>query len=131
MAHLIVPSGTRRWVLIGILWLLGILAAAAVVWFLARKQKEKAAAADAGRSGADTGEIEALVKAAESKLAAARAGKIGSLPAIFVIGEPGSTKTSTVVHSGLEAELLAGQVYQDTNGHSHAIRRICGSPVAS
>ena len=32
---------------------------------------------------------------------------------IFVIGDRGTAKTSTLLHSGLEPELLAGQVYQD------------------
>ena len=41
--------------------------------------------------------------------------KLGNLPAIFLIGEAGTTKTSTMMHSGLEPELIAGQVYQDTN----------------
>ncbi|HXB72185.1 MAG TPA: ImcF-related family protein [Candidatus Acidoferrales bacterium] len=114
VASLAVPSGNRRWVLIGVLWLLGILAAAAVVWFLSGKNKQKEAAGDAD-TGEDADEIDALVKAAQMKLTAARAGALGGLPAIFLIGEPGSTKTSTVVHSGIEAELLAGQVYQDTS----------------
>jgi len=114
VGHLVLPAGTRRWVLIGILWLLGIIAAAAAVWFLSRREK-KAAEAKTGPGGPDAGEIAALVRQAEVKLAAARAGKIGALPGIFLIGESGSTKTSTVVHSGLEPELLAGQVYQDSN----------------
>ncbi|MGK4495695.1 hypothetical protein ACSLVN_28190, partial [Klebsiella pneumoniae] len=35
------------------------------------------------------------------------------LTAVFVVGETGTAKTSTVVHSGLDPELLAGQVYRD------------------
>ena len=62
LAHLIVPPGTRQWVLIGVLWLLGLLAAAAVVWFLAGKNKQKGGAADAADTGAETGEVDALVK---------------------------------------------------------------------
>src|SRR5258706_7385829 len=113
MANLILPAGTKRWVLIGVLWLLGLIAAAAVIWFLARKEKQKDGAGDGGGAGANSGEIDALIRAAEGKLAAARAGSIGKLPTILLIGAPGSTKTSTVINSGLEAELLAGQVHQD------------------
>ena len=36
------------------------------------------------------------------------------MPVVLVMGASGSTKTSTVVHSGLEPELLAGQIYQET-----------------
>src|SRR3954470_15998328 len=79
-AHLVVPPGTRRWVLIGVLWLLGIIAAGVVVWFLSRREKQAASADTAGASGPDSGELDALVREAETKLATARAGKIGSLP---------------------------------------------------
>ena len=112
-ATLIVPAGTKRWVLIAALWFLGLLAAAAVVWFLSRKQKQSAAGGEAPGGGADSSEIDALVRAAESKLAAAKVGRIGALPTILLIGAPGSTKTSAVLNSGLETELLAGQVNRD------------------
>ena len=113
----LLPTGTRRWILIGALWVVGIIAAAVVVWFLSRREKQAAAKEEAAASpaGAESGEIEALIREAEGKLTSARAGKIGTLPGIFLIGESGSTKTSTVVHSGLEPELLAGQVYQNSN----------------
>lgn len=116
MTHAVLPPGTRRWVLTGLLWLLGAIAAVAVMWFLGRREKGAAGAPTAsptGAGGAESGEIDALVREAEAKLASARVGKIGTLPGIFLIGEPGSTKTSTVVHCGLEPELLAGQVYQE------------------
>ncbi len=35
-----------------------------------------------------------------------------NLPAFLIVGPPGSGKTSVMLHSGLEPELLAGQVYQ-------------------
>ena len=41
--------------------------------------------------------------------------KIGKLPTILLIGETASAKTTTMVHSGLEPELLAGQVYEENN----------------
>ena len=37
----------------------------------------------------------------------------GKLPVVLVLGTPGSTKTSSVVRSGLEAELLIGDVFRD------------------
>jgi type VI secretion system protein ImpL len=111
--NLVLPLGTRRWVVIGVLWLLGIIAAAAVVWFLSRREEQGATGDTGGSGGPGSSEIDALVREADSKLSSARVGKIGALPAIVLIGESGSTKTSTVVNSGLDVELLAGHVFQD------------------
>ncbi len=57
-----------------------------------------------------------LVREAEAKLAAAKleqGARVANLPVYLLMGESGSTKTSIMTHSGLEAELLAGQVYQN------------------
>ncbi len=61
-------------------------------------------------------EIDSLVREAQTRLASsklAQGAKLSTLPLVFVIGETGSTKTSTILHSGLDPELLAGNVYQD------------------
>ncbi|MDX2150510.1 MAG: ImcF-related family protein [Bryobacteraceae bacterium] len=103
-----------------LLWLvligIGLLASALLFWWDSKKKKAQAAAAPAGGDAGAGDAIEALIREAEGRLAASKAapGGLGSLPLYFVIGEQGSTKTSIMVHSGLEAELLAGQVYQDT-----------------
>jgi type VI secretion system protein ImpL len=63
-------------------------------------------------------EIDLLIQEAENKLAAAKleqGARVGNLPVFLLIGDPGTTKTSVMLHSGLEAELLSGQVYQDGN----------------
>jgi len=63
-------------------------------------------------------DINALIQEAETKLAAGKqagGGKAASLPVYFLLGETGSAKTSVMLHSGLEPELLAGQVYQGGN----------------
>ena len=41
-----------------------------------------------------------------------RSARVGNLPLFLVMGESGSAKTSVVLHSGLEPELLAGQAVQ-------------------
>ncbi|HBY61863.1 MAG TPA: hypothetical protein DEH78_18745 [Solibacterales bacterium] len=104
-----------------LLWLVligvGLLASALLLWWDNKKKKAQAAAAPAAGGDAGAGDaIEGLIREAESRLAASKAapGGLGSLPLYFLIGEQGATKTSLMVHSGLEAELLAGQVYQDT-----------------
>src|ERR1039457_5217030 len=81
-------TGTKLWILRGALWLIGVVAAAVVTWFFWDKQR---------------------------KAQIAKGARIGNLPLILLVGEASSTKTSTMMHSGLEPELLAGHVYQDGN----------------
>ena len=61
-------------------------------------------------------DIDTLVREAEARLQASKLGRaasLGNLPLYLLVGEPGSAKTSIVLHSGLEPELLAGQTVQD------------------
>ncbi len=44
-----------------------------------------------------------------------RGTKLPSLPVIFLLGDSGAGKTCVATQSGLEPELLSGQVYQDGN----------------
>ena len=112
-------TGTKLWLLRGALWLIGIVAAAVVTWFFWDKQKKEERAAEPSEEAPAGGdEIAVLMRDAERKLSTAQLAKgarIGNLPAILLLGEVSSTKTSTMMHSGLEPELLAGQVYRDGN----------------
>ncbi len=109
-------QGSNLWILRIGLWVIGIAAAGAFLWFKRKEQRQRAGeAGDAGGQGHE--EIDSLLRDAEAKLAAGRiegGAKLGNLPAIFLIGEAGSTKTSIMIHSGLEPELIGGQVFQDT-----------------
>ena len=99
-------SGRTLWILWGGFLLLGLIASF-IVFLLGRR----AAAAAPPPDAADE-EIDNLLAAAQSRLltsGAAGAGKFGKLPLILILGPSGSTKTSVVVHSGLEPELLAGE----------------------
>jgi len=105
---------SRFYLLFSILAVLGISATGVFLWFWKRNRGN--AAAGSGPIEKDD-EIDALVREAENRLASsnlAKGAKLANLPMVFVIGEAGSTKTSTVLHSGLDPELLAGSVYQDT-----------------
>lgn len=90
-----------------------------VIVFMSKKKKAAAAAAQPGEPvGPGGDEISVLVHAAEAKLSAAKleeGARIGNLPVYVLMGQAGSTKTSVMVHSGLDPELLAGQVYQNTD----------------
>ncbi len=113
--------GTKLWVFRGLLMLVGLAGVGVFLWFKHnRKKQEEAAnaATNPAQAGESSDDIDSLIRDAEAKLATAQVQKgvkLGSLPAIFLIGETGTAKTTTIVNSGLDAELLAGQVYQDTN----------------
>lgn len=91
------------------LCLIGLVAAVAAVLFLKRR---RLLAGPAG--GGAMEEVAFLVRGANERLAASvkiRKGgaRVPELPAVLLLGESGSTKTTVVVNSGLEPELLAGQ----------------------
>jgi type VI secretion system protein ImpL len=107
--------------LMGTLVVLAGIAAVVIAWV----RKGKAAKAAKGGAGTappakDAGKeqaIRALFREAATrlKLAPRMAGaKLSSLPLILILGPEKSGKTSVVTRSGLDPELLAGQVYQDT-----------------
>ncbi len=106
------------WILRGGLMLLGILGALLAVLLRIKKQKEKAAREKPPTTGVTVQELISVVQEAEKRLAnsqSAKGQKLAELPLYFVIGDPGTTKTSMMAHSGLEPELLAGIVYQETS----------------
>ena len=111
-------DASRFYALFAILAVLGIGATGAFLWFW--KKTRGSAAGDGGQGTAPLEkdeEIDALVREAENRLAAsnlAKGAKLNNMPLVFVIGDTASTKTSSILHSGLDPELLAGSVYQDT-----------------
>jgi type VI secretion system protein ImpL len=107
---------TQFYIVFAILAVLGISATAAFVWFWNRKKSSPGSGSSSGPMDKDD-EIDALVREAENRLAAsnlAKGSKLMNLPMVFVLGDAGSTKTSIILNSGLDPELLAGSVYQDT-----------------
>lgn len=111
-------SGSKLTIFTLAMSLIALTAAAVAIVFAHNKEKaEKAAKAPAEQEqDAGTDDISVLVREAESKLASSQAGaKIGALPAVFIVGDTGVSKTSVMINSGLEAELLAGHVYQETS----------------
>ncbi len=106
-------QGSRLWILRGSLAFIGLLALILLIWWFIRRDKERGEMGVAGPGG---DEIDALIREAEKRLQASKLGKsasVGSLPLYLVLGETGSAKTTVVMHSGLEPELLAGQTMQD------------------
>ncbi len=108
-AALLGLTGSSRWLLVGGVWLLGLIAA--ILVFLWQSGKAKAEPVEA--EGRD--EIDVTFSAARNRLAAAKgkaAAKFGRLPVILMTGPASSAKTTIVAHSGMEPELLAGEVYR-------------------
>lgn len=97
------------------LTLIGLIAAAVCVWFVKRREKEAAEPAMPEPS-ASGGQVDFLIREANQRLASSSAGtRLSGLPVFLVLGESGSTKTSIIANSGLDAELIAGQAHQDSN----------------
>jgi type VI secretion system protein ImpL len=98
--------------------LIGILASAVAAWLTSKKfssDKDGGSPADAGKL--ESQDFDDLIEQAQDRLAEAEAEKdtkLNGLPAVFLIGDTASAKTSTMMNSGLEPELLAGQVYEES-----------------
>jgi type VI secretion system protein ImpL len=99
--------GSNLWLLRIGMALLGVAGFAGFCWLESRS---------GGGGGAGRDEVDLLLQEADARLQDSNLGRsasTGRLPAIFLLGDSGVAKTSTVLHSGLEPELLAGQAFQD------------------
>jgi type VI secretion system protein ImpL len=108
--RLLHATGGDAWLLRGGLTILGIISAALILWFF----RDRTPAGPATPEAQLAGEVERVLNTARGQLAAAKAGatkdaQFANLPVVLVLGPPGSTKTTTVVRSGLEPELLGGE----------------------
>jgi type VI secretion system protein ImpL len=104
-------QGRTALILRGGLALLGVLVAGVTLTYLLRKPAPPPPPKDAVAE-----EVQRALLAAEKKLATAKvapSGALGKLPVVLMLGTPGSTKTSSVVRSGLDVELLTGDVFRD------------------
>jgi type VI secretion system protein ImpL len=110
--------GSDVWILRGVLALLGLIAGAAVLWYLQKTKKAKEASGEGASQAGAADDLDTLVREAIRRLKHSTLGRgtnLGSLPLVFVMGDPGSTKTTVLIHSALDPELLAGQVYRDSD----------------
>ena len=119
-------GGSNVYYVVGMLGALGMTGAGLWVWITKKKEKEEggeAAAAAGGGGGTAAGPsgdaaIDAMINEADQRVSqssATQGAKIANLPMVFVVGDQGSTKTSALVYSGIEPELLAGAVYGEGN----------------
>ena len=101
-------SGRDLWILRGGLMLLGLAAAVLAGMYLAARARR--APAPAETEADDVGEALAAAQQRLAGSALAGRSRIAGLPVVLVMGPSGSAKTSTVVHSGIDPELLSGEV---------------------
>ncbi len=83
------------------------------IGYLMLRPKDNVAAAQSADAGAAAEMDHNFVEAARRMQAATGNKRLGSLPAVFLIGDSGTAKTSIIAKSGLEPELLAGQAFQE------------------
>jgi len=104
-------QGATLWLFRGGLMLIGVAAASLFLWFHYRLRRGKtlAPAEFAGVSE----QIKLLLRQAEQKLTMGKQGSMGTLPIVFVLGDQNSAKTSSIIHCGLEPELIAGHVFRE------------------
>lgn len=108
-------KGSDIWVLRIGLAVLGLIAAGILLWFQRKLQRDAEGAPEEAQSTTD---IDLLVRDAERRLRSSRLGRglnLAKLPLVFVMGPSSSAKTTTLVNSSTDAELLAGHVHQDNN----------------
>lgn len=77
-----------------------------LLWKLIQGQKTKPAGAAVERSSSDT---LFLARGASQRLSDSSRPAMARLPLVLVVGDTGATKTTLIVNSGLDPELLAGQ----------------------
>ncbi|HEX4030070.1 MAG TPA: ImcF-related family protein [Terracidiphilus sp.] len=105
-------AGTSLLILRILLVALGAIAAGIIVFFHLRDKRRDAAT----RNMPGGSDLDTLLRDAEHRLATAqRTGpkSLDALPLLYILGEANSAKTTAVIKSGFDPELLAGQVYRD------------------
>jgi type VI secretion system protein ImpL len=100
-----------------ILTFAGLLIGAALAWYSkSRKQPPETGMTGGSQGASGQAPMENLLRETSARLASSalgRGARLTALPVIFVTGPEGSAKTTAVLQSGLEPELLAGQVNED------------------
>lgn len=114
-------QGANLWIFRGGAFLLILLIAGALfLWYRNRRKSDSSKPASESPEGGTSGEgddILSAIREAEMRIAKSprlpSGTTLSSLPILFVVGEVGAGKTSVVKESGLEPELLSGNVYQE------------------
>ena len=116
IAALLHLQGVAYLIFVIVLLLIGIAAAITILVLHYRAKKEKELEGEAGPAGG-AGDIDLLLSDANRKLRASQQGAkaLDALPLIYILGDAGSAKTTTVAQSGLDPELLSGSATAATD----------------
>lgn len=109
LGRLLELEGSDALVLYLGLGLLGVLAAGVLVWYFLRELRDKEGPPPPGQGD----EIDNAIQTARSRLVTAKyadRSKLSQLPMVITLGAIGSAKTTVVLRSGLDPDLLAGEV---------------------
>ena len=122
IAALLHLQGAAYLIFVVIVLLIGIAAAVTILVLHFRSKREKEQGAG-DSTGGDKSELDLLLNDANRKLRASQQGAktLESIPLIYVLGQSGSAKTTTIVQSGLDPELIAGTASQEFEQPSTAI----------
>ncbi|MGA9462047.1 MAG: ImcF-related family protein, partial [Terracidiphilus sp.] len=114
IAALLHLQGWMYWTFVAIILVVGIAAAVAILLVHYRAKKQRAL--EESGTGEAKHDLDLLLDDADRKLRTAQQGakRLQYQPLIYVLGDPGSAKTTTVVKSGLEPELLAGSGFSES-----------------
>ena len=110
-------KGGDIWILRGGLALIGLIVAAAYYWSRVKSLAAILTSRGAKSAGYEQApsDIDVLLREAEARMASSELGRkatLASMPVFLFVGREGSAKTSAIVQSGLNPELLAGNVFQ-------------------
>lgn len=109
IAHMIAPHPPMLYYLrLGFL-LIGIIG---FIGYLLLRPKPKGEVQQ-GWAGMTSTEIEYSFSEASKQLLTVGVKNINTLPSVFILGDPGTAKTSSIAKSGLEPDLLAGYAYEN------------------
>jgi type VI secretion system protein ImpL len=109
LARLLELEGSDRLTLVLGLGLLGIIAAAVLVWYFLRELRDKEGPPPPGQGD----EIDNAIATARARLVTAKyaeQSRLSRLPMVVTLGAVGSAKTTIMLRSGLDPDLLAGEV---------------------
>jgi type VI secretion system protein ImpL len=109
LGRLLGLSGSDYWILGVGLTLLGGAADAVLVWYFLRELRDQ----EGPRQPTQADEIDVTFRTAGQRLASARyaeKARLAQLPLVLCLGPTGSGKTTAILRSGLDADLLAGEV---------------------
>ena len=114
LAALLHLQGAAYLVFVILVLLVGIAAAVTIIVMHLRAKKEKEQQGEEPGTAA-TAELDLMLNDANRKLKTAQQGAkaLDSLPLLYILGDTGSAKTTTVLKSGLDPELLAGTATLD------------------